>query len=356
MKVALVYDRVNKWGGAERVLLALKELFPNAPLYTSVYSKESAKWAREFDVRSSFLQQISLARTSHEYFAMAMPIAFEQFSFDEYDLVVSVTSEAAKGILTKPGTKHICYCLTPTRYLWSGHDEYFSNKALRFLSRPAVSYLRRWDMIAASRPDTMVAISKEVQERIFRYYGRKSEIIYPPLSLQNEQDRKVKAVKGPYFLVVSRLVPYKRVDLAVKACTSLNLPLIVVGTGSEGKRLREIAGPSVRFVGSLTDSELVGYYKGCKALIFPGREDFGLTVVEAESYGKPVIAFAAGGAKETVVEGKTGIFFYPQTIKALTKALKSFSRKRFKSRDSVDQAMLFRKQLFQESFLALLSK
>lgn len=353
MKVALVYDRVNKWGGAERVLLALHELFPEAPLYTSVYAKKSAKWARGFDIKTSFLQDVPYATTSHEYFAMAMPIAFESFSFDRYDLVISVTSEAAKGVITKPGTKHVCYILTPTRYLWSGYKDYFANSTLKFLSGPAVNYLRKWDMVASSRPDKIIAISDEVKKRVKKYYNRDASVVYPPLSLGESIFEEVQEDnrKGSYFLVVSRLVPYKRVDLAVKACTRMNLPLVVAGTGSEGASLREIAGPTVEFVGSLTDKELVEYYKNCIALIFPGREDFGLTVVEAQSFGKPVIAFREGGASETIIEGKTGLFFYPQTIRSLMKTLKKFSQKKFVPQDCRNRAYHFRKQIFQESFL-----
>lgn len=353
MKVALVYDRVNKWGGAERVLLALQELFPNAPLYTSVYSKTNARWANKFKVQTSFLQKVRFAQTSHEYFALAMPVAFEQFTFDDYDLVISVTSEAAKGILTKPGTRHICYCLTPTRYLWSGYDEYFSNNTLRFLSRPAVDYLKKWDLAASKRPDKMIAISKEVKKRIKRYYDREAEVIYPPLSIFGISKGDSKDfMKGSYFLVVSRLVFYKRVDIAVKACTRLNLPLVVVGTGSQEDYLREIAGPSIKFVGALTDSDLVRYYKNCIALIFPGVEDFGLTVVEAQSYGKPVIAYKGGGAEETIIDGKTGLFFYPQTIKALMNTLNRFSHIKFNPENSIKNANLFQKKIFQDKFLS----
>lgn len=183
MKVALVYDRVNKWGGAERVLLALHELFPNAPLYTSVYHAQKAEWADVFDIRTSFLQKFPKASSRHEVYALFMPFAFKNFSFDEYDLVISVTSDAAKGIVTKPKTKHICYCLTPTRYLWSGYDDYFSNPFFKLLSLPAVHYLRQWDKGASKKPDYFIAISKEVQKRIKKYYGRDSKVIYPPVTI-----------------------------------------------------------------------------------------------------------------------------------------------------------------------------
>ena len=180
MKVALVYDRLNKWGGAERVLLALHKLFPQAPLYTSVYDSQKASWAKVFDVRTSFLQNFPFAMY-HELYAPLMPLVFESFNFDEFDLVISVTSEAAKGIITKPKTKHICYNLTPTRYLWSGYSEYFKNPIFRFLSLPVIVYLKFWDKIAAQRPDKYIAISKEVQSRISKYYGRESVVVYPPV-------------------------------------------------------------------------------------------------------------------------------------------------------------------------------
>lgn len=184
MKVAIVYDRVNKWGGAERVLLVLHEMFPDAPLYTSVYDEKRAPWTKVFpQVYSSFLQKIPFAKGNHEFLAPLMPIAFEQFDFGKYDLVISVTSESAKGIITRPGTFHLCYCLTPTRYLWSGYEEYFKNPILRFISKPVISYLKSWDKIAASRPDKIIAISTEVQKRIKKYYGRESEIIYPPCEI-----------------------------------------------------------------------------------------------------------------------------------------------------------------------------
>jgi len=163
MKVALVYDRVNKWGGAERVLLALHELFPDAPLYTSVYNKDKTKWAKVFDIRTSFLQEFPFAKEAHELYPLLMPAAFESFNFDEFDLVISITSEAAKGIITKPHTRHICYCLTPTRYLWSGYKEYFQNGLSKILSLPAITYLRHWDRVASTRPDAYIAISHEVQ-------------------------------------------------------------------------------------------------------------------------------------------------------------------------------------------------
>src|ERR1035437_5789981 len=191
MKVALVYDRVNKWGGAERVLLAFHKILPQADLYTSVYNKEKASWAKVFNVKTSFLQNFPFAKSSHQLFATLMPVAFESLNFDGYDLVISVTSESAKGIITKPGTLHICYCLTPNRYLWSSYNDYFKNRLLRFFSKPAVLYLRTWDKIASQRPDEYIAISTAVKNRIKKYYERDSVIIYPPLMLESSSSDSV---------------------------------------------------------------------------------------------------------------------------------------------------------------------
>src|SRR3989338_8380352 len=360
MKVALVYDRVNKWGGAERVLLVLHELFPNAPLYTSVYNSKKTKWAEVFNVKTSFLQRFPNATDKHEFYAPFMPHAFESFSFDGYDLVISVTSEAAKGIMTKPKTKHICYCLTPTRYLWSGYDEYFSNRILRSLSKPVVSYLRRWDKIASKRPDKYIAISKEVQKRIKKYYGKESEVIYPPVTLADAGDSHLQHVaKGShnkYFLIVSRMVPYKRVDIAIKAFNKLKLPLKIVGTGVEEKRLKKIAMSNIEFLGNLTDMELLRYYKGSSALVFPTNEDFGLAILEAKMFGKPVIAFRKGGALETIIDGKTGEFFYPQHEDALIKTLQGFIGKKYKISDCIKQAEKFNKERFKQQFLESINR
>ncbi|GIW57655.1 MAG: glycosyl transferase [Candidatus Dojkabacteria bacterium] len=350
MKVALVYDRVNKWGGAERVLLALHELFPQAPLFTSVYNSATAPWAGVFDIKTSFLQKFPFAKKSHELYPLLMPIAFESFTFDEFDIVISVASEAAKGIITKPSTLHICYCLTPTRYLWSGYEDYFSNPLIRFLSLPAVAYLKTWDKIAATRPDVFIAISSEVQSRIKQYYQRDAQIIYPPVTLFDNYEI-VDSKVGDYFLVVSRLVAYKRIDLAIKACNELKVPLKIIGIGKEEAYLRSIAGPTVDFLGSVTDEELASYYQNCRALLFPGREDFGIVMVEAMGFGKPVIAYKGGGALDIIQDRKTGVFFKEQTVKDLADAINAFYKISFDSHIIQKRAKLFSKQIFQHSFM-----
>jgi glycosyltransferase involved in cell wall biosynthesis len=357
MKVALVYDRVNKWGGAERVLLALHKLFPDAPLYTAVYNKKKAAWAHVFTVHSSFLQSFPFAKSSHEYFAPFMPVAFESMLFGRFDLVISVTSEAAKGILTKPKTTHLCYCLTPTRYLWSGYNDYFPTQFSKIVSKPAVSYLQAWDTVAAQRPDGYIAISREVASRIKTYYGRESDVVYPPVTLgiQNTSLSEKKLTAG-YFLVVSRLVSYKKIDIAIKACNELKLPLKIVGSGSEMPYLRSIAGKTIEFVGNLTDAQLVEYYKKSLALLFPGLEDFGLTIIEAQRFGKPVIAFKKGAAIETIIEGKTGCFFSEQSAKSLQSAIQSFLQQSYNPLDCIKNAERFSQEKFEEDFMKVIKK
>jgi glycosyltransferase involved in cell wall biosynthesis len=354
MKVALVYDRVNKWGGAERVLLALHEMFPDAPLFTSVYNNKKADWAKVFEIKTSFLQNFPKAKTAHELYAGLMPMAFESFTFDEYDLVISVTSEAAKGIITKPKTLHICYCLTPTRYLWSGHKDYFKNPLFRILTNPVVSYLRSWDKIAAQRVDAYIAISTEVKSRIKKYYGRDSQVVFPPLMI--EVGNQKEETTGDYFLVVSRLTNfYKRVDIAIKACSELGLPLKIVGTGLDSKKLKAMASSSVEFLGNLTDEELRVYYKKCRALIFPGREDFGLTMVEAGAFGRPVIAFRGGGALDIIKEGVTGEFFNEQTVSSLKQVLKSFDHTRYNTKLCRENSERFSFAGFEKGFKTFLN-
>ncbi len=354
MKVALVYDRINKFGGAERVLLALHKLFPHAPLYTSVHHPQKAQWSSVFRIHTSFLQNLPKAKESHELYALLMPIAFESFSFNEYDLVISVTSESAKGIITSPKTFHLCYCLTPTRYIWSGYKEYFTNSLFQGLSKPAVNYLRKWDLIAAQRPSAFIAISKHVQLRIQQYYKRDASVVYPPVEFPflREQDKSISLLKrNHFFLVVSRLVAYKRIDIVVQACNILGMPLKVIGSGVEEMRLKKLAGKTIEFLGNLTDEQLVEYYKHCKALIFPGEDDFGLVPLEAQRFGKPVIAYKAGGALETVIEGKTGLFFWPQTVDSLVKVLRDFNEKQFAASACIQNADRFSTHFFKNQFI-----
>jgi len=356
MKVALVYDRVNKWGGAERVLLTLHKLFPKAPLFTSVYHSKKALWAKDFKIKTSFLQTFPKAKTAHENYAVLMPLAFESFSFDDYDLVISVTSEAAKGIITKPETLHICYCLTPTRYLWSGYNDYFKSPLFKLISKPAVLYLRHWDKHASKRPDVYIAISNEVKKRIKKYYQRDSHLVFPPLSTILNNQSKKKITGKNYFLVVSRLVAYKRVDIAIKAFNILGWPLKIIGTGKEEQNLKKIAKKNIDFLGNVKEEDLALFYKNAKALIFPGVEDFGLVMVEAQSFGIPVIAFKKGGALDIIREGETGDFFEKQNARSLIEKLKKINWKRYNTKLSIKNSKRFLEDKFKRDFLSIIEK
>lgn len=356
MKTAIVYDRVNKWGGAEKVLLALHDIFPDAPLFTSIFHSGKAQWANVFpDVKTSFLQKIPFVKDKHHLIPYLMPVAFESFDFNDYDLVISVTSEAAKGIITGPKTIHVCYCLTPTRYLWSGKDDYFGNKPFRLIASPAVRYLKSWDKIASRRPDKVIAISSAVKERIKKYYGIESEVIFPPVDVESFKPKK-DIEKKDYYLVVARLVPYKKTDLVVKTFNELSAPLVIVGKGSDEGRLKRMANKNITFKGFVSEKELVGYYQEARALIFPQEEDFGITAVEAQAAGTPVIAYKKGGALDTVTDGKTGVFFDNQKVNCVCEAVKRFDKMRFISKDLVKNAQRFEKNNFKKQFSDLISK
>jgi glycosyltransferase involved in cell wall biosynthesis len=364
-RIAIVYDRVNKWGGAEKVLLALHEIFPKAPLYTSVYDAKNASWASVFPkVRTSFLQDIPFAKSNHEFLAPLMPLAFESFDFSKFDLVISVTSEAAKGIITTSKTFHLCYCLTPTRYLWSGRKFYLKSPPskfssipfFKFLSIPFIEYLKKWDVMASKKPDKMIAISTEVKNRIQKYYKREVEIIFPPVDISNTKERRSKNKIGDYYLLVNRLIPYKRVDLAVKTFNKLGIPLYIVGSGSEGAKLKKMAACNIKFLGQVNEKELYQLYSRAQALIMPQEEDFGIVAIEAQSFGVPVIAYKKGGSLDTVVEGKTGIFFKNQTVKGLMQAVKKFDKMNFSERILKVNAKKFSKEVFKKNILDEISK
>jgi glycosyltransferase involved in cell wall biosynthesis len=356
MKIAFVYDRVNKIGGAERILMALHEIWPQAPLYTAVYNPESAPWSADFKVIPSFLQKFPWARTRHEFYAPLMPLAFESFTFDPpaggFDVVISITSAEAKGIITKPKTLHVCYCLTPTRYLWSGTWDY----KIPALLGPLRTKLRSWDQMAASRPDLYLAISQNVARRIKKYYRQDAEVIYPPVDTRKWKLEIGNWKIGDYFLIVSRLVPYKRVDIAIEAFNQLDLPLKIIGTGMEMEKLKKMAHKNIEFLGQLTDEEVLGYYQRCRAVVFPGEEDFGLVPLEAASCGKPTIAYQGGGVLETVLEGKTGEFFAPQTVRALVDKVKSFKPESYQPDICRAQAERFREEVFKEKFKTFIER
>ena len=355
MKVAIVHDWLTNLGGAERVVESLHEMFPDAPIYTSVYLPDKLPLLKDAKIITSFLQHWPLARKKHQLYPMLRTLAFESFDFSGYDLVISSSSAEAKGIITSTETHHLSYIHTPTRYYWSGYEDYLSSPGLGIFNPLAkmilprvVKKMRRWDYAAAQRPDLLIANSMTVQARIKKYYNRESVVINPPVDTARFKN-STRPEKEDYYLVVSRLIPYKRVDLAVRACTRLGKKLLVVGSGSELANLKSIAGPSVSFTGSLSDAETTTHFKNCKAFIFTANEDFGITPVEAMSAGRPVVAFGKGGSSETVVDGVTGVFFDRQTVDSLEKAIIKLEKASFDSAKIVARAADFSKENFKSS-------
>jgi len=326
LKVAVVHHWLVRLRGAERVLEHLCRMFPQADLYTLVADRTrlSPSIAGR-QIRTSFLQCLPGAKRWYGALLPLMPMAFEQFDLSGYDLVLSSDASLAKGVLTGPDTLHICYCYSPPRYLWNMYHLYVRDECRspfkRLAFRAFSNYLRLFDFCAAQRVDHFLCISRTVQARIRKYYRREAAVIHPPVDLDRFQ---VSELRGDGYLVVSHLAPYKKVDLAVRAFTLLGRRLVVVGEGPEAKRLRRIAGRNVEFVGHVPDEDLPGYYAACRALVFPGEEDLGLAILEAQASGRPVIAYGKGGATETVVPGETGLLFDSPTPEGLAEAVLRF--------------------------------
>lgn len=340
MRVALVHDDLVQWGGAERVLLGLSQIYPDAPIYTSVYDRDSGTLSRLFGSKkiiTSFLQKIPGWKSLYKALLPLYPIAFEQFDFSGYDLVISHTTRFAKSIITKPGTVHICYCHTPPRFLW-----HFSGEKSYGLGEILLSNFRIYDQVSSRRVDAFIAGSKNAQQRIREVYKVESSVVYPFIDLNRFLD--IESFDGGYFVVISRSSKYKRVDLAVETCMALGLSLKVVGGFRDVRGSKGMGG--IEFLSNLDDSMVVNILAGCKALIVCGEEDFGLTSLEAQVLGKPVIAFKSGGVLETVIEGKTGIFFTEQTKESLEEAINKLSRIEINPTDCQEMAACFRKEKF----------
>ena len=358
MKVAIVHDYLVDAGGAERVVEVFHELYPEAPIYTSIFDpKTTFTCFREIDVRTSFLQYITKSKRHYKWLLPLYPFAFENFDFSDYDVVLSSSSAWAKGVTTPPEVCHISYCYSPMRFVWS-FNEYIERENLPvFLKRIlplVVAPLKRWDVVSSRRVDYFIAISKPTANKIEKIYGRKATIIYPPVRCSdfalNDSSTK------DWFLVVSRLVPYKRVDVAIEAFNQLGLPLLVVGEGRDKETLERMGGPNIHFVGRAVGRELKAYYSNCRAFILASKEDFGLTSVEAQASGRPVIAYAAGGALETVVEGVTGTFFHEQTPEALITAVKNFDRLEFDPKKIRKHAEKFDVEVFKRKVNRFISE
>ena len=354
MKVALVHDYLNQMGGAERVVLAFHELFPDAPLYTSIYDPQRVDPAfQKIDIRTSFMQKMPLVKKHHQPFLPFYPFAMERLDLRGYDLVLSSSSAFGKGVITRPETMHICYCHTPMRWCWN-YDEYVEREQLGKLSRSILPYLitwmRVWDQTSAMRVDHFIANSPIVAQRIAKYYRRDAVVIPPPV----EAGRFIfdpTLQPDDYFLIVSRFMPYKRIDLAIQACNRLQLPLVIIGTGRDESRLKEMAGPTIRFLGGLSDAEVLDYYARCRALLLPGEEDFGITPLEAQASGRPGIAYGAGGALASIIDGITGAFFHEQTVESMAEVLSSFDERLYDPQTIRNHALEFDKPRFHRRIL-----
>lgn len=332
LKVAIVHDFLTALGGAERVLLALHRLYPEAPIYTLRF--DSDKTDNQFE--DANIRVASLGKTWLRNFPMLslpfLPNAIETLPLSEYDVVISSSAGYSKGVITKPTTLHISYCHTPLRYVWDWTNEYAKengfDRGIKSIGHRLIThYLRIWDQASAERVDRWLANSENVKKRINKYYHQPSTVIYPPVS----PPKAIKAaspVDKPYFLIISRLSPYKKIDLAIEACTKTDSKLIIIGEGADRKRLEAMANrhkAPVSFLGYQSDETIGLYYANCRAFLFTGEDDFGMTPVEAMSYGKPVIAYGKGGALESIVDGKTGLFFDEPTAESLAMAIKRFN-------------------------------
>ena len=356
LRIALVHDYLNQPGGAEKVVEVFTRMFPGAPLYTSTYDADSMPdhW-RSVDVHTSYLQRLSPSARLAKVFTPLYPSAFESFDFTGYDLVLSSSTTFAKGIITRPETCHVCYLNNTTRFLWMYHD-YIRHERLPRGVRTVLpwfaSSIRVWDYTAAQRVDAFVAGSHNAARRIWKYYRRESDVLHSPIDASSFAPR---AEHAGYFLILARLQPYKRIDLAVQACTELDVPLHVVGDGPDRGRLERLAGPTVQFLGRISDAEVAEQLACCRALLWPGEEDFGLAPLEAQASGRPVIALAAGGALETVKAGETGVFFDEPTVPSLVAAIAAFSDD-FDPETLRRHALQFDRTVFVERLYALLAR
>ena len=352
MKIALVHDFLTQNGGAEKVLWAFKQIYPDAPIYVLFSNKEKFKGMfNPKDIHNSFLQKFPWILTKYRWYLSFMPSAIESLDLSEFDVVLSSASAFGKGIITQPGTVHISYCHTPTRYLWSDSHKYIKNLKMPGIVKKILplllNKLRVWDKMAAERVDYFIGNSYTVKERIWKYYNRVSEVIYPPVETYKFRIAEEGELKD-YFLVGGRLVNYKKIDLVIRAFNRLGLPLIVYGSGPEYKNLVKMAKSNIKFVGRVDDKKLAKLYREAQAYIQPQVEDFGITAVESMASGRPVIAFNQGGSLETVKEGLSGTFFKDQDWASLAEVVLNFNSNDYNSKEIKRYAERFNLDIFKQ--------
>lgn len=340
MKTALVHDFLIQNGGAEATFKVFTEMFPNAPIFTLVYDKNKIDPSfKNKKIIHSFIQNMPFGRKKYQWFLPLMPAAIEQLNLMDYDLIISSSSAFANGIITRPEALHICYCHTPTRYLWTDSHSYVKelnhNKIIKKIIPLALSQLRIWDLAAAERPDFIIANSGCVKKRIKKYYNRESEVIFPPVDVKRFYiSSKVELDKSKgYFLIGGRLVSYKKYDLVIKAFNKLGIKLKIFGEGPEFKKLKKMAKPHIEILGKVNDIQKAELYGNAIAFLHPQEEDFGITAVESMAAGRPVIAYKAGGALETVIDGMSGDFFDEQEWEVLADTIIKFKPEKFNPAD-----------------------
>ncbi len=349
-KVALVHDWLTGQRGGEKVLEVFAEIFPDAPIYTLFHFKGSqSEEIERRTIHTSFLQKMPFLKKKYRWYLQLYPIAVELFDLQDYDFIISSSHCVAKGAIPRPDALHISYIHSPVRYAWNQYHAYFSPDKLGFFSRrlipPMIHRLRQWDVTSTSRVDSFLANSKTVAERIHRYYRRSAEVIHPPVDIDLFQPDDQ---QGDYYLLVSALVPYKRIDLAIHVFNKNGLKLKIVGTGPDYKKLKKSAKKNIEFLGFLSSQDLCQAYQGAKALVMPGEEDFGINSLEAQACGIAVIAYGRGGATETIIPQKTGLFFPELTPESLQAALDKFQSMAFNKSIVRANALMFAREKFKE--------
>lgn len=355
--IAIVHDWLVSMRGGEKVLESFCELFPDATLFTLVHDRGKCSPAIErMKIVTSFIQKLPASKRKYQYYLPLFPTAVERFDLRDFDLVISSSHAAAKGVIARSDALHICYCYTPMRYIWDQYEQYFgknrASAATRAAMRLSLNYLRRWDVESSKRVNEFIGISNAVRDRIGRIYGRDAAVIFPPVDVGRF---RLSSRDDGYYLIVSALVPYKMIDRAVEAFNILGERLVVIGSGNQEQKLRSMARKNIEFLGWADDETVRKHYEGCRALIFPGEEDFGIVPVEAMACGKPVIALRKGGALDTVVEGVTGLFFDgPDHRDSLVERIKGLDRKNFDPETIRSRAFQFGSEIFTEKIKAFI--
>jgi glycosyltransferase involved in cell wall biosynthesis len=355
LRIALVCDWLTNSGGAEKVILALHQLFPQAPIYTSIYNAAKMPGFENATIHASYLQHFPFAKKKYQMYLGLMPHAFEQFDLSDYDIVISSSHSCAKGVITRPQTLHISYCHSPMRYAWENSHQYIreyqANSVIKKIAPFFLHKIRIWDRLSADRVDFFIANSKHIQNRIEKYYRKPSSVIYPFVDVKKMRSYGNQPRSADFFLAVGRLTPYKRFDLIIDAFNELGLPLKIVGTGVSLKVLSRRAKNNIEFLGYVSDEKLKELYAQARAFVFPQVEDFGITPLEAMSAGCPVIAYKKGGALETIAENKSGIFFEEQTVDSLKAAVQKLSKLKLKKEEIQKQAQKFDQKIFNQKIL-----